>query len=151
MTVDTINLNQIAPNRGVASTNYFNGRTLAAEDLTADQAARRQQIAQVGRAVGAGVAYGLQVYQAPVPPGSSGPFDERDGRLRPGGQPPGPAAGAAGGYPGGAQRHDAAGALRLRALRRLPAASIVGHRRELGRVHPHDQSDVRLRGGRALG
>jgi hypothetical protein len=71
--VDTINLNQIAPNRGVASTNYFNGRPLAAEDLTTDQASRRLQIAQLGRAVGAGVAYGLQVNQAPVAPGSSGP------------------------------------------------------------------------------
>ncbi|HKM54968.1 MAG TPA: hypothetical protein VJY33_16280 [Isosphaeraceae bacterium] len=71
--MDTINLNQIAPNRGVASTNYFNGRPLAAEDLTTDQAARRQQITQLGRAVGAGVAYGLQVYQAPIAPGSSGP------------------------------------------------------------------------------
>ena len=73
MPVDTINLNQIAPNRGVTNTNYFNGRTLAAEDLLADQAARRQQVAQLGRAVGAGVAYGLQVF-LPTPRGvQSGP------------------------------------------------------------------------------
>ena len=73
MPVDTINLNQIAPNRGVTNTNYFNGRTLAAEDLLADQAARRQQVAQLGRAVGAGVAHGLQVYPSPAAPGSVGP------------------------------------------------------------------------------
>jgi hypothetical protein len=59
--LDSINLNQIAPNRGVATTNYFTGRTLAAEDLRTDQLARQLQLGQLGRAVGAGVAYGLQV------------------------------------------------------------------------------------------
>jgi len=46
---------------GIKNTNFFNGRLLAAEDLTAFQTANAQQHQQLGRAVGEGVAYGLEV------------------------------------------------------------------------------------------
>jgi hypothetical protein len=46
---------------GIRNTNFFNGRLLSAEDLRTEQAASRQQRAQLGRAVGAGVVSGLDV------------------------------------------------------------------------------------------
>ena len=49
---------------GIANTNFFNGRLLSAEDLRAEQKAGRQQRAQLGSAVGAGVVEGLWVERA---------------------------------------------------------------------------------------
>jgi|SRR5579859_126207 len=46
---------------GILTTNFFNGRVLAAEDLTALQTANAQQHRQLGRAIGEGVAWGLEV------------------------------------------------------------------------------------------
>jgi hypothetical protein len=46
---------------GILNTNFFNGRVLAAEDLTALQTANAQQRRQLGRSIGAGVACGLEV------------------------------------------------------------------------------------------
>jgi len=46
---------------GIRAPNYFNGRLLSAEDMTAEQAALRQTLAQLGRATGDGIAYGLLV------------------------------------------------------------------------------------------
>src|SRR5689334_22325009 len=46
---------------GITNTNFFNGRLLSAEDLRAEQKAGRQQRAQLGRAIGAGVVDGLWV------------------------------------------------------------------------------------------
>jgi len=46
---------------GILNTNFFNGRVLAAEDLTALQTANAQQRRQLGRAIGDGVACGLAV------------------------------------------------------------------------------------------
>jgi len=46
---------------GILNTNFFNGRVLAAEDLTALQTANAQQRRQVARALGDGVAWGLEV------------------------------------------------------------------------------------------
>lgn len=46
---------------GIRSTNFFNGRLLSAEDLTQEQQARKEALKQFGRAIGEGVAYGLEV------------------------------------------------------------------------------------------
>ena len=46
---------------GIKDTHFFNGRILTAEDLRAMQVASRLQDAQLGRAVGDGVAFGLEV------------------------------------------------------------------------------------------
>lgn len=45
---------------GIRNTNYFQGRVLSAEDLSADQQADRRHRAQLGRAVGPGVVHGLE-------------------------------------------------------------------------------------------
>jgi len=47
---------------GIRSTNFFNGRLLSAEDLTAEQAANQQARALLGQAIGDGIVAGLQVY-----------------------------------------------------------------------------------------
>ena len=46
---------------GIHNVNFFNGRLLTAEDLDTEQAASRQQHRGLGKAVGEGVAYGLEV------------------------------------------------------------------------------------------
>ena len=46
---------------GVSSINYFNGRLLNAGDLTRERAAHREVDHRLGRALGDGVAYGLEV------------------------------------------------------------------------------------------
>src|SRR5215471_15808465 len=48
-------------NGGIRNTNFFNGRLLAAEDLTDFQTANAQQHQQLARALGEGIAYGLEV------------------------------------------------------------------------------------------
>ncbi len=47
---------------GIQSTNFFNGRLLAAEDLQVEQAAVRQTQQQLGQALGTGVVWGLDVH-----------------------------------------------------------------------------------------
>ncbi|HEU0052900.1 MAG TPA: hypothetical protein VFQ39_06970 [Longimicrobium sp.] len=46
---------------GIRLTNFFNGRILTAEDLRTDQQANRAQHRQLARALGEGVAHGLEV------------------------------------------------------------------------------------------
>jgi hypothetical protein len=55
----TANLNVPLLQGGIQNTNFFNGRVLAAEDLTALQLANAQQHRQLGGALGDGVAWGL--------------------------------------------------------------------------------------------
>jgi hypothetical protein len=56
---------------GIKDTHFFNGRILTADDLRTMQAAARQHDAQLARAIGDGVAYGLQVSIAPASAGGS--------------------------------------------------------------------------------
>lgn len=49
---------------GVRSVNFFNGRLLSGEDLSDEQEAQRQARRLIGRALGEGVAYGLEVTEA---------------------------------------------------------------------------------------
>lgn len=49
---------------GVASVNWFNGRLVTGEDLTREQQAAELTRLRLGRAVGSGVAYGLQLSPA---------------------------------------------------------------------------------------
>ncbi len=56
-----VQLNAPVLTGGILNTNFFNGRVLAAEDLTALQTANAQQRRQLGRAIGAGVVCGLEV------------------------------------------------------------------------------------------
>lgn len=51
---------------GVRSVNFFNGRVLTGEDLSDEQEAQRQARRLIGRAVGEGVAFGLEVSEAPA-------------------------------------------------------------------------------------
>src|SRR4051812_42837818 len=50
---------------GIAFTAYFNGRLLAGEDLARDQQGHRDARRRLGQAVGDGVAFGLEVFEAP--------------------------------------------------------------------------------------
>lgn len=51
---------------GIASTNFFNGRLLSAEDLAREQDARRLWHQRLGRAIGEGIAHGLEVKPPPT-------------------------------------------------------------------------------------
>jgi hypothetical protein len=55
------NLFEPITDNGIQNTNFFNGRLLTADDLTAVIAAGRDHDRQLGRAVGEGVVYGLEV------------------------------------------------------------------------------------------
>ncbi len=55
-----IALQQPAPD-GLRTIHFFNGRLLSGEDLSQEQAAQREVRQQLGRAVGDGIAYGLEV------------------------------------------------------------------------------------------
>lgn len=57
-------LEQPVTDGGIASVNFFNGRLLTGEDLSREQRAGREGDRRVGRALGAGVAYGLEVSEA---------------------------------------------------------------------------------------
>lgn len=57
---------------GIRSINFFNGRLLTGQDLTREQAARREADRRVAQAVGDGVAYGLEV-SASAKDGETGP------------------------------------------------------------------------------
>lgn len=46
---------------GIRSTNFFNGRLLTGEDLQQEQAASRSALKRLGRAIGDGIAHGLEV------------------------------------------------------------------------------------------
>ncbi len=46
---------------GIRSTNFFNGRLLSREDLQREQDAERAVHERLGRALGTGIAYGLEV------------------------------------------------------------------------------------------
>ena len=59
--------------KGIRNTNFFNGRLLSAEDLRAEQEANRQQHQQLGRAIGEGIAYGLEVHKVTGTSPPSGP------------------------------------------------------------------------------
>ena len=47
--------------QGIRSVNFFNGRLLTSRDLGREQDARRQADARLGQAMGAGIAWGLEV------------------------------------------------------------------------------------------
>jgi hypothetical protein len=49
---------------GIRSVNFFNGRLLSGEDLSKEQEANREGRKMLGRAIGEGVAYGLEVSRA---------------------------------------------------------------------------------------
>lgn len=49
---------------GIRSVNFFNGRLLTGEDLSAEQEANREARHRLGAAIGDGVAYGLEVSKA---------------------------------------------------------------------------------------
>jgi hypothetical protein len=50
---------------GIPFTAYFNGRLLSGEDLARDQVGNREARRRIGQAVGEGVAFGLEVFEAP--------------------------------------------------------------------------------------
>src|SRR5262245_12966075 len=56
-----ISLQQPILDGGIRSINFFNGRLLSARDLTREQSANREADRRMGRAVGEGIAYGLEV------------------------------------------------------------------------------------------
>ena len=51
---------------GIRSVNFFNGRMLTARDLTREQDANREVDRRLGRAVGEGIAYGLEISKSPA-------------------------------------------------------------------------------------
>src|SRR3954471_7916589 len=58
---DALQLHQPLLDGGIRSVNFFNGRLLSGRDLSREQSARREADARLGRAIGDGVAYGLEV------------------------------------------------------------------------------------------
>lgn len=50
---------------GIRSVNFFNGRLLTANDLSREQEATRSATGRLGRAIGDGIAQGLEVSQSP--------------------------------------------------------------------------------------
>ena len=57
----------------IRSTNFFNGRLLSARDLTLEQSAYREADRRLGKAIGEGIAYGLETtkpvnFKSPMPP-----------------------------------------------------------------------------------
>ncbi|OGW36640.1 MAG: hypothetical protein A2X58_09335 [Nitrospirae bacterium GWC2_56_14] len=57
----TIDLLTPMLDNGIRNINFFNGRLLSAEDLSAEQAANRQRQELLGNTIGEGIAYGLEV------------------------------------------------------------------------------------------
>ncbi len=57
-------LRRLVASGRVRAPNYFNGRLLSAGDLEQERDAGRELVGRVGRAVGAGVAYGFEVSRA---------------------------------------------------------------------------------------
>src|SRR5580765_7032502 len=62
--MSSFDLRQPILDGGVRAVNFFNGRLLSGEDLTQERAANRIVNARLGQAVGAGIAYGLEVTEA---------------------------------------------------------------------------------------
>ncbi|HYE16786.1 MAG TPA: hypothetical protein VD968_20265 [Pyrinomonadaceae bacterium] len=58
-------LKEVISDDGIRWVNFFNGRLLSGEDLSSEQGANRKGLRRLGRAVGSGVAYGLEVSAAP--------------------------------------------------------------------------------------
>ena len=58
---NVLQLDQPIPAGGIRAVNFFNGRLLASNDLTREQAARRDGDSRLGAAMGEGVAAGLEV------------------------------------------------------------------------------------------
>jgi hypothetical protein len=56
-----IDLQTLVFDGGIRSVNFFNGRLLSGEDLSQEKAANREARGQLGRALGDGIAYGLEV------------------------------------------------------------------------------------------
>lgn len=56
-----IGLNTPILDQGIRAVNFFNGRLLTSKDLGREQTARRQADAWLGQAIGAGIAWGLEV------------------------------------------------------------------------------------------
>jgi len=68
---------------GIRSVNFFNGRVLSGEDMVEEQQARRLALLRLGRASGAGVAYGLEV-TGTVGAGTAGTSDVPKVTVAPG-------------------------------------------------------------------
>jgi hypothetical protein len=58
-------LSEAILNGGLKSVNFFNGRLLSAEDLRQEQQTRTDLDRRLGRSIGDGVAFGLEVSEAP--------------------------------------------------------------------------------------
>lgn len=56
-----IKLKQPIINGSLRATNFFNGRLVTGADMTREQVARREAVWRVGKAVGEGIVYGLEV------------------------------------------------------------------------------------------
>lgn len=63
MADDFLTLDSPAPHGGIETVRFFNGRLLSGADMGREQAAQAARDALLGRAMGAGVAYGLDVCQ----------------------------------------------------------------------------------------
>jgi hypothetical protein len=61
--MNAIALGTPIPNEGLRTIHFFNGRLLSGEDLSQEQAAHREARQHLGRAVGDGTAYGLEVVE----------------------------------------------------------------------------------------
>lgn len=57
----TRQITEMIYDQSLRSVNFFNGRLLTAEDLSKEQAGSREERRRLGRALGAGVAWGLEV------------------------------------------------------------------------------------------
>jgi hypothetical protein len=64
MSASATQLEQPVVDGGIASVNFFNGRLLTGEDLSREQLAARERRRRFGRALGSGVAYGLELSEA---------------------------------------------------------------------------------------
>lgn len=69
--MSTIDLLQPLFENGISAPNYFNGRVLSAEDLVQAAVAEQQVDHRLGRAIGDGVVYGLEVVRAPTEEGAA--------------------------------------------------------------------------------
>lgn len=63
---DARSLQQAITEGGIESVNFFNGRLLTGQDLSREQAARRQSEARIGLGLGSGTVFGLDVRRAPA-------------------------------------------------------------------------------------
>jgi hypothetical protein len=61
--MSTIHLEEPLTAGGLQATNFFNGRLLSGEDLTHEQVVNLQGHRRIGQAIGAGIAFGLEVQE----------------------------------------------------------------------------------------